>query len=117
LRSGSGCTGWDIGRYLADGNLEFLGRADHQVKVRGYRIELGEIEAALVEQEGVEQAVVLAREDAPGERRLVGYVVGKWGIAPDASELRAALKRRLPEYMVRARLCFGFTSADAERED
>ena len=90
----------DLVRYLADGNLAFAGRIDHQVKLRGYRIELGEIEAALLSHGGVEQAVVVAREDAAGDKRLVAYVAGRGAVAADASELRAHLQRSLPDYMV-----------------
>ena len=90
----------DLARYLADGNLEFLGRIDHQVKVRGYRIELGEVETALASHAGVGQAVVVAREDAPGDKRLVAYVVGAGDDAPDVSAMRAYLRNRLPDYMV-----------------
>jgi amino acid adenylation domain-containing protein len=90
----------DLVRYLPEGSLEFLGRLDHQVKVRGFRIELGEIEACLGGHPGVREVVVLAREDSPGEKRLVAYVVGKEGLAPSVSELRGFLKERLPEYMV-----------------
>ena len=90
----------DLVRYLPDGNLEFLGRLDHQVKLRGYRIELGEIEAALVEHEAVVQAVVTAREDSSGDKRLIAYVVGHQDATVDVGELRAHLKQSLPEYMV-----------------
>ena len=90
----------DLVRYRADGNLEFLGRADHQVKIRGYRIELGEIETALKEQPEIMQAVVLAREDTPGNKRLVAYLVGAKSDVPSPSELRIRLKQHLPDYMV-----------------
>lgn len=90
----------DRGRYLDDGNIEFLGRADFQVKVNGYRIELGEIEAALQQQPGVADALVVVREDTPGERRLVAYVRPSESGAPVAAALRAALSDRLPHYMV-----------------
>ena len=88
----------DVVRCLADGNLEYLGRADQQVKIRGYRIELGEIEAVLSEHAGVSQAVVLARATANGEQQLVAYVVPQG--ESDSSEWRAFLQERLPEYMV-----------------
>ena len=90
----------DLVRYLPEGHLEFLGRLDHQVKVRGFRIELGEIEACLGGHPGVREAVVLAREDSPGEKRLVAYVVAQEEPAPSVSELRGFLKEHLPEYMV-----------------
>ncbi|MFL6193837.1 MAG: amino acid adenylation domain-containing protein [Thermoanaerobaculia bacterium] len=89
----------DRARAFADGNLEFLGRTDQQVKIRGYRIELGEIEAALLRHPGVREAVVLAREDVPGEKRLAGYIVSD-GPAPSAADLRSFLQEMLPEYMV-----------------
>jgi acyl carrier protein len=90
----------DLARYLADGNIEFLGRIDHQVKVRGYRIELGEIESVLNEHPGVSESVVVAREDEPGDKRLVAYLVGSESETPALSELRSYLKEKLPKYMV-----------------
>jgi aryl carrier-like protein len=91
----------DLGRWLADGNIEFLGRSDFQVKVRGFRIELGEIEARLREHEGVREAVVVAREDIPGEKRLVAYYTGAEETL-SAEGLRGHLSVGLPEYMVPA---------------
>jgi len=100
----------DLVRWLADGNLEYLGHMDQQVKIRGFRIELGEIEAALQEYQGVRQAVVIAHTDESGDKRLVAYVVpepvgeengqgsGRAGLR--ISELREHLQGRLPEYMV-----------------
>ena len=88
----------DLVCWGADGQLRYLGRADEQVKIRGYRIELGEVQAALAGLDGVEQAVVIAREDRPGDKRLVGYVTG----TADPAEMRAALAERLPAYMVPA---------------
>ena len=74
----------DLVWWGADGQLQYLGRADEQVKIRGYRIELGEVQAALAALDGVEQAVVIAREDRPGDKRLVGYVTGTADPAADA---------------------------------
>jgi thioesterase domain-containing protein len=92
----------DLARYLADGRIECLGRTDHQVKIRGFRIELGEIEAALKEQPEIEQAVVIAREDKPGDKRLVAYLVVSTSTVLATSELRTRLKQLLPDYMVPA---------------
>jgi len=89
----------DLARYLPDGNIEFLGRIDHQVKIRGFRIELGEIEAALRQHPVVRETVVIVREDQPGDKRLVAYVVPQ-AAAPDAGELRRLLQDKLPEYML-----------------
>ncbi|MFP5262672.1 MAG: non-ribosomal peptide synthetase, partial [Blastocatellia bacterium] len=90
----------DLARYLADGNLEFVGRSDYQVKIRGFRIELGEIEFVLNAHAAVSEAVVVLREDAPGHKRLVAYAVPKPGRALTAGELRALLRESLPDYMV-----------------
>ncbi|MFE3853478.1 amino acid adenylation domain-containing protein [Streptomyces griseorubiginosus] len=93
----------DLARRLPDGQLEFLGRADDQVKIRGFRIELGEIESVLGAHPGLRDAVVVVREDVPGDKRLVGYVVaaGDAGV-PGLGELRAYLSASLPQYMVPA---------------
>jgi acyl carrier protein len=91
---------------LLDGNIEFRGRIDNQVKIRGYRIELGEIETVLAQYPSVEQVVVLAREDIPGDRRLVAYTVATEGSAPSARELRSFLQHRLPDYMVPSAFVF-----------
>ncbi|MCI0362342.1 MAG: amino acid adenylation domain-containing protein [Phycisphaerales bacterium] len=88
----------DLARYLADGNIEFLGRTDQQVKIRGFRIELGEIETVLMQHRAVGEAVVIAREDARGDKRLVAYVVNREDASP--SELSSFLKDKLPEYML-----------------
>jgi amino acid adenylation domain-containing protein len=94
----------DVGRYLADGAIEFLGRNDQQIKIRGFRIELREIEARLLEHEAVREAVVVAREERPGDRRLVAYYTSaeqaEGGVGAEA--LRAHLSAKLPEYMVPA---------------
>ena len=93
----------DLGRYLPDGALEFSGRRDGQVKIRGYRVELGEIELALAQQPGVRQAVAVVREDVPGQQRLVAYVTTGPNAA-DLANLRRALTRRLPAFMVPAHI-------------
>jgi thioesterase domain-containing protein/acyl carrier protein len=90
----------DIGRYRLDGALEYVGRADYQVKVRGYRIELGEIESVLRQHEGVREAVVVIREDKPGDKQLVAYLVAHPGQQPVAAELRSYMKDKLPQYML-----------------
>nr|WP_295875048.1 non-ribosomal peptide synthetase [uncultured Chitinophaga sp.] len=90
----------DLGRWLPDGNIEYLGRKDDQVKIRGYRIELGEIEAALLKYPGTEAAVVVAKHNAGGDKELVAYVVNKSPV--QASDLKAYLGNLLPAYMVPA---------------
>jgi amino acid adenylation domain-containing protein len=92
----------DLARRLANGDLEYLGRMDDQVKIRGFRIELGEIEAAVAAQPGVRDVGVVVREDAPGDRRIVAYVVVDGDQATAVGSLRPALRARLPEYMVPA---------------
>jgi acyl-CoA synthetase (AMP-forming)/AMP-acid ligase II/acyl carrier protein len=90
----------DLVRYRADGRIEFLGRLDNQVKVRGFRIELGEIETVLASHPSVREVVAMAREDRPGDARLVAYLVAEAGDQPSPSALRAWVGRALPEYMV-----------------
>jgi amino acid adenylation domain-containing protein len=92
----------DSARFLPDGNIEYLGRLDHQVKLRGFRIELGEIEALLEQHPAVQQAAVLAREHESGDKRLVAYIVAPADAAPVFEELRAFLQQKLPDYMLPA---------------
>ncbi|MBX9347105.1 amino acid adenylation domain-containing protein, partial [Chromobacterium vaccinii] len=99
----------DLGRWLPDGSIEYLGRNDFQVKIRGFRIELGEIEAKLAACAGVKEAVVLAREDAPGDKRLVAYLTAQPGAELEPSSLRAQLSASLAEYMVPS----GFVALEA----
>lgn len=90
----------DLGAYLPDGNIDFLGRADHQVKIRGYRIELGEIEASLIQHPAVREATVLVKEYAAGDKRLVAYYQIEDGKPPSVTELRNFIARRLPDYAI-----------------
>ncbi len=94
----------DLARFMADGRVDFLGRVDHQVKIRGFRIELGEIEAHLDRFAGVRESVVIAREDRPGDKRLVGYYVVAAGGKVDVTKLREHLAKELPVHMVPAHL-------------
>src|SRR5207245_1709532 len=96
----------DLARYGRNGEIECLGRIDHQVKVRGFRIELGEIETVLARHPGVRQNVVVAREDQTGEKQLVAYVVCEQGRTPSGVELRHYMKQTLPEYMLPSRFVF-----------
>jgi len=90
----------DLARYLPDGNIEYMGRIDDQVKIRGFRIELGELETALAQHPNVAKAVVIVREDIPGDKRLVAYVAASKELASSANELRHFLQEKLPEYMI-----------------
>jgi thioesterase domain-containing protein/acyl carrier protein len=90
----------DVVRYLADGNIEFVGRVDHQVKIRGFRIELGEVETALLEHPAVAEAVVTVNEDCAGDKRLAAYFVPGKGAEVSMARLREFLRHKLPEYMV-----------------
>ena len=92
----------DRARYLPDGNIVFMGRVDHQVKLRGFRIELGEIETVLGGHPAVGQNAVIAREDTPGNKRLVAYVVARQGQSVSVPDLKAFIRAKLPEYMVPA---------------
>jgi len=96
----------DLARLLPDGELEFLGRLDHQVKVHGFRIELGEIESALLRHPALREAVVLSREDRAGQKRLVAYAVAAGAQPPSSSELRRHLQETLPGFMVPAAFVF-----------
>jgi amino acid adenylation domain-containing protein/non-ribosomal peptide synthase protein (TIGR01720 family) len=95
----------DLARFLPGHDIEYLGRIDHQVKIRGFRIELGEIESVLCQHPAIRQALVLVREDAPGSKRIVAYVMTP-SPAPEVSALREHLKKKLPEYMVPAAFVF-----------
>lgn len=90
----------DLGRYLLDGDVEYLGRIDHQVKIRGFRVELGEIETVLHQYPKVREATVIVTSDTPGEKLLVAYIVPKSEQIPDSSELRSFLVKQLPDYLV-----------------
>ena len=90
----------DLARWLPDGDIEFLGRIDHQIKLRGFRIELGEIESVLAQHPGINEALVIVREDQPGDKRLVAYLTYTQHEQPNSNALRLFLKEKLPEYMV-----------------
>ena len=90
----------DLVRYLPSGEIEYLGRIDNQVKIRGFRIELGEIEALLLAHSEIREAVVIAREDQPGDKRLAAYFVPEDNQTIKTNDLRDYLKQKLPDYMI-----------------
>lgn len=96
----------DLARFLPNGDMEYLGRIDHQVKIRGFRIELGEIESVLASHPAIHHSLVMAREDTPGDKRLVAYLVPKLNQQPSIVDLRAHIQRSLPEYMVPSMFSF-----------
>ncbi|MDD5273098.1 MAG: amino acid adenylation domain-containing protein, partial [Methylovulum sp.] len=96
----------DLGRYLPDGAIDFLGRVDHQVKLRGFRIELGEIEAVLGQYPGIKEVAVIVREDVPGDKRLVAYLTQPPQGQPDIKALRGYIKAKLPDYMLPSAFVF-----------
>jgi amino acid adenylation domain-containing protein len=96
----------DLGRHRADGTLEFVGRVDDQVKIRGFRVEPGEIAATLAQHPGIADGVVMTREDTPGDRRLIAYVVAADGPPPAIDDLRGFLEGRLPDYMIPSAFVF-----------
>lgn len=96
----------DLARYLPDGNIEFLGRIDYQVKIRGFRIELGEIETLLHQHSGLQQSIVIASEDVPGNKQLIAYLVANPEQILSSGELRDFLRKQLPDYMIPAAFVF-----------
>ena len=90
----------DVARWRTDGELEYLGRSDDQVKIRGFRIEPGEIETVLAQHPTVSQAVVIAREDRPGDKQLIGYIVAHVDRKAEPATVRGFVAERLPDYMV-----------------
>jgi amino acid adenylation domain-containing protein len=96
----------DLARFLSAGDMEYLGRIDHQVKIRGFRIELGEVESVLASHPAIHHSLVMAREDTPGDKRLVAYLVPKANQQPRIADLRAYIRQSLPEYMVPSTFSF-----------
>ena len=99
------CATGDVGRFLSNGTIEFRGRMDQQIKIRGFRVEPGEVESILRQHPAIDAVVVLARQDEPGDKRLVAYVVAR-PPAPDGGELHRYARERLPDYMVPAAFMF-----------